>query len=160
MGWMLLALPLALYAVAVHVLRWPGVPKEHLVALFFALATAMPVIVRPSGPRFWIVPAMVAFGALCWLNCIAIARWERARSMDGVAFWTANNFRLALALAITLFAFLLPFQAPLAGACISGAAALLLLDVCRSSLDAVTLRALADAALLTPLLLLPFLPAR
>ena len=43
-GWLLLAIPLAAYVGAVHTFQLRHVPKEPLIALFFGMAVAMPVI--------------------------------------------------------------------------------------------------------------------
>jgi hypothetical protein len=154
-GWLLLAVPLVAYAGAVHLLRRARMPKEHLVAIFFAVATAMPVIVsRPAEP-VRLLGAMAIFGAICWLNCVAIARWERAYDTDSATRWAATHFHITIGAVLGVLALLL-VSVPFAGtAAVMSAFLLLALEYWRP--DALLLRALADAALLTPLVLLPFL---
>ncbi len=157
-GWLLLALPMAGYVAAVHGLRLRRVPKEHLVAVFFAVATAMPVLVSHGVLLPLVAAAMAVFGALCWLNCVAIARWERARDLDAATAWAADHFHAVATAVVGLAALLMPVQPDLAAACILSAGLLLVLE--RLRLQAMLLRALADAALLTPMLWLAFVHAR
>jgi hypothetical protein len=160
MAWVLLALPMAVYAGAVHGLRLPRVPKEHLVGIFFALTVMMPVLASHAASLPQIVAVSVAFGAVCWLNCAAIARWEDSpqQTMDPGTAWATRSFTLA-----TIIVMLLGAACSLEGwhaACIgiavaAGAGLLLLLDRRRTQVGSLDLRSLADAALLTPLLFLP-----
>jgi hypothetical protein len=155
MGWLLLALPLTIYVLAVHVLRLQRVPKEHLVGIFFALATAIPVIVSHTVPTAKLIAAICLFGALCWLNCVAIARWERAQDTDAATAWAATHFGITIAVVMAAIALLLLTVPAIGTACAISAMLLLLLE--RARPNTLLLRALADAALLTPLALLPFL---
>jgi hypothetical protein len=162
MAWILLALPMAVYAGAVHGLRLPRVPKEHLVGIFFALTVMMPVLASHAASLPQIGCVSVAFGAVCWLNCVAIARWEGApeESMDQGTAWATRCFTWA-ALIVSLLGAACLFEGRHAG-CIGivvivSAGLLLLLDRRRTQVDPLDLRSLADAALLTPLLFLPFI---
>jgi len=164
--------------------RW--FPKELIVALIFASATAVPAFARltPTAVHATavatqspaVLPILAAlFGALCWLNCIAIEKWEQfaeldrsARPMpshnhpdqltDHTTRWGQEHLR-AISASITLAAIcaaalLLPsyrFAAELCFAASLSSALLLALD--RAPLSAFHLRIAADAALLTPLLL-------
>lgn len=127
-------------------------------AAFFAVATAMPVaVVAPEGWAF-LLAAAFSFGALCWLNCAAIARWEWTLQEADACTARMGKHLAAAACGVAVCALPLLLQArgvPLACAVITAAGLLLLLDSVRSSLEAVTLRALADAALLTPLIVWP-----
>ncbi len=94
------------------------------------------------------------FGAICLLNCMAIARWEHAEAR-GLPRWTAMQFRAACfgvgLAAVMAAAWLQPVPAL---ACGMSAMLLCLLDAVSEKMEAVALRALVDAVLLTPLLLL------
>ncbi len=159
-AWLLMALPLAAYAAAVHGLRLRRVPKEHLVAIFFALACSAPEWAVAHTAWRVLVPVITMFGAVCWLNCAAIARWEHAPSttMDAVTAWTARYFRAAtLLIAAMATAIALTTQRETGAAIATAALLLLLLDRVRSRLTPLTLRACADAALLLPLAYLPII---
>lgn len=136
-------------------------PRELVVGVVFACACAVPAWPGADDLRSELVALTAVFAALCFLNCGAIHAWERptqerwsrvtllalcvALAAIGVSFTmrTMEGVRLALALL---------------------ASALLLLALDRDQLRAsrktdaglspLALRILADAALLTPLLLL------
>jgi len=157
--------------------RW--FPKETVVAIVFASAVAVPTLSRLStmpeitAESNCLFLAVALFAALCWLNCAAIERWEQdylsSRSpMDRHAPWVSRHFRTALmALAVAAIACSAGFvlASPVAGPrldpiCVAiflSAAILWILDRRRSSLSPMQLRIAADAALLTPLTVLPFL---
>ncbi len=145
-------------------------PKELIVALVFAAGTAVPAWARLGGlSRICGLAVLAAlFAALCWVNCIAIEKWELRDSgpllgwpvADGTARWGQRRLRAlciataALAL-VSAAAFL--YIGQLTGAGVLFAAALssaLFFRLDRSALSAFTLRVTADAVLLTPLLLL------
>jgi len=104
-------------------------PKELAVGLVFAAATAVPAWSRLTGSQLaWLqlpagraalAPGVAVFAALCWLNCVAIERWEnpgrwgnpgiwksaasqlRPPAIHPTTRWTAEHFRpAAFALAI------------------------------------------------------------
>jgi len=154
-------------------------PKEIAVGCFFSAAIFIPTVARASGLHAALLPYAVLFAALCSLNCLFIYAWEhghgrRAQRED----WSANarpahaTTRLALAqlnvlamsvaIAGAALAFFHPIslpqpdQWPIAVACALAEVLLLALDRSRKRLSRVNLRAAADLALLTPLLLLPF----
>jgi hypothetical protein len=58
-------------------LIWRGLPaKEMAIGTLFAAGTVVALLPHlPSGPTFAV--AVLAFAALCSLNCISIAGWER-----------------------------------------------------------------------------------
>ncbi|HEX5233784.1 MAG TPA: hypothetical protein VFW25_00495 [Silvibacterium sp.] len=178
-------------------------PKELIVAVVFAAATAVPAWTRLNSglaPRVILLAIDILFGALCWLNCIAIEKWEQSRLFskpaiiapvrsgpnhntvnmplrsrlnlippahitDGTTRWGQRRLRpicAAVALVALLAAYSIAFvplfqisQLPAIAVC--GAAAIsaaLLFALDYSPLPAHKLRIAADAALLTPILLL------
>jgi hypothetical protein len=144
--------------------------KELAVAAIFAAAVVLPAVRRASHPATLVVPAIL-FTALCWLNCSAIDRWESPdRSSSRARFSRYASGLLAVAAtgcAVATFfttgsmveLLLSPaFARCLIQLCIAvSSLALLMLDIHRESLSPLVLRVAADAALLTPLLVLPFL---
>jgi hypothetical protein len=151
-------------------------PKEIAVGLFFSAAIFIPTVARAPGLRAALEPYAVLFAALCSLNCLFIHAWEHGHGSHAQREdWSANarpahaTTRLALAhlnalamsVAIAGVALALmhphPNQRPIAVACTLAAGLLLALDRNRKRLSRVSQRAAADMALLTPLLLLPFL---
>lgn len=157
-AWLLLAIPLGVYVAVVHVLHLHRVPKEPLVALFFAAATSIPVLVSRGNAGVGLPLAALSFGLVCWLNCAAIDRWEGTlAAADPLTRWMGTHLRAAAWLAALLMApaLLLRGSSAIAVAALAAAACLLQLDGWRTRLHPVTLRALADAALLTPLAVWP-----
>ena len=129
-------------------------PKEFVIALLFAAASALPAwdearrraagMPRPH-PLLLLCPL---FAVLCWLNCIAIEDWEQRRD-GGRLGWLSG-------VAIAVGCLILPDLANhparwLAVAAVLSASLFLLLD--RSRLAAGGRRIAADLALLTPLLI-------
>ncbi len=146
-------------------------PKEIAVGLFFSAAIFIPTIARQPGLSTTLFPAAILFAALCSLNCLFIYAWEHDRPSHLFARPAHLTTRLAvahlaalaiaLALASTCVALLQSTSAqPIPAACALAAVLLLELDRNRHRLAANDLRAAADLALLTPLLLWPFLPLR
>jgi len=137
--------------------------KEAAVAIIFALGCILPAWSSTSNfLRSQLVPAGVLFAVLCWLNCVAIERWE-GRGLVGMRAhpstkWAARHLialliasaSSAAALAIWRHAVGRPTAlAPyLAGAFLLLAA----LEHFRFRLSVDSLRIYADVALLTPLL--------
>jgi hypothetical protein len=131
-------------------------PKEIAVGLFFSAAVFIPAVVRDSGLRLALLPCALLFAALCSLNCFFIDAWEH----EGTRFDSPRLRLLAVAAAIagtTLAIFSRDSSGPIPFACALAAVLLLALDRHRRRLSRTHLRAAADLALLTPLLLLPFL---
>ena len=146
-------------------------PKEIAVGLFFSAAVFIPTVAREPALRLLLAPAAFLLAALCSLNCLFIYKWEHtgaAHTAIGSRTKPAHaTTRLALAhlpaiaalvaiagLTLTLFQ---PTAAPIPAACALSAFLLLALDRNRLCISRLHLRAAADLALLTPLLLLPFL---
>jgi hypothetical protein len=152
-------------------------PKELLVAAIAAAAIAAPAWSRlaPGDVEAAVVLAFLAalFASLCWLNCVAIDKWERPLEIqvralthvtDRTTKWGQQNFRLVSGLiAITaaaaggaLFGITQTVAAEL---CLAGSASAFLLAALDraypdSRVSAFHFRIAADAALLTPVLLI------
>ena len=141
-------------------------PKEIAVGLCFAAATFIPTVARHRDLRLPLLPSALFFAALCSLNCLFIYAWEHedsrtnppAHPITQLALRNLPLLTTLLLLAATLLA-LFDRQAPRAiPSAIAGAATLLLfLHLRRLTISRITLRAAADLALTTPLLLLPLL---
>jgi hypothetical protein len=139
-----------LYFIAVHFAprafkkAWP---KEAAVAILFAVGASLAAWnqVRSLSDA----ATIVLFSCLCWINCIAIQRWEHGQPGG----WAVSIAALAVA-AIALF-LVQPHRPILSGAECASALAFVLLDRERPRFSADALRVLADAALLTPILFLP-----
>ncbi|MHB1856571.1 MAG: hypothetical protein ACYCPM_03975 [Acidobacteriaceae bacterium] len=152
--------------------------KEFFVGFLFSLATAVPTWTRLREDRVALMAAVVTFGAACWLNCVAIQVWEDAEAMReglhtifsegppnpaeirprGLTEFLGNHLA-AFAMAVGVLAFSL--------GCIPAArtawplfaavalSSILFLALIRKTerFSALSLRILADGALLTPLIL-------
>jgi hypothetical protein len=139
-------------------------PKELLVGILFTLACTAPTWTRSTINQFYLLPPILCFIALAWLNCHAIESWESQPN----AYCRSRVFSSALivaALATTAAILSLAlgqhaFAALLIAASLS-AALLALLDRIKSHLTPIALRAAADLVLLTPavLLALKLIPA-
>lgn len=131
-------------------------PKEIAVGLFFSAAVFIPTTVRQPAFRLALLPCALLFAALCGLNCLFISAWEH----EGTRLAPERLPTLAVVIAITGAALAIfdpnsPW--PISFACALATILLLALDHHRHRLSRIHLRAAADLALLTPLLLLPFL---
>ena len=174
----------ALFAVAVayfclvHLCR-PGIerwfPKEAVVGMVFAAAVVVPAWSRLQEHRTSLIAAVTLFALLCWLNCIAIEKWE-CPLRDKTRVLTAGLSHASTRWAQTHFSFVgwcIALLAAIAGirselsagpaamtgvylACILSAVLFLAFD--RSRLSSVQLRIAADAVLLTPLLFVVVMP--
>jgi len=143
-------------------------PKEIAVGIFFAAAIFIPTVARRPDLRAPLLPAAFLFAALCSLNCLFIYAWEHPRPNLSRPAHATTRFALRhlpfLAISIALIAAALVFLAknheapwPIPAACALSSTLLLLLHHRRRNIASITLRAAADLALATPLLLLPFL---
>ena len=64
-----------LYLLVVHRRIAPlRLPKELAVAVLFAAATAVPAWSRVTVGREQLIPAVVFFALLCWINCAGIEK--------------------------------------------------------------------------------------
>lgn len=154
---------LLMYFVAVHLPRLRiRFPRELVVGLMFACACAVPAWSRSAASHVelrWIVPL---FAALCWLNCRAIATWEQ--EVPGRPWIVICAPVLAVGAGLLGLVTSSPGILRLAVAVLASAMLLFALDRDRrrasrrsssdSPLSALALRVLADASLLTPVLLL------
>jgi hypothetical protein len=167
---------LLVHAKGQRVERW--LPKELAVGLLFAAATAVPTWARLTTGRDRLLPAVVLFAALCWLNCVAIESWERGLRVSNAGplhsptphlstQWAAGHLRSVSAF-VALSAALLAANAWLKSspdlsllylASFASAGLFVLLDTAEPRLTSLQLRIAADAALLTPLPLLYFFRA-
>ena len=138
-------------------------PKEIAVGLCFAAAIFIPTVARRPDLRSPLLPFAILFAALCSLNCLFIYAWEhdgshttdRPHAITRLALRNLPLLAVLLTLssaAITLFDHHAPWPVPYAIAL--SAALLLLLHNHRLAIVPITLRAAADLALTTPLLLL------
>jgi hypothetical protein len=158
--------------------------KELFVGFLFSIATAVPTWTRLQEERGLLLVAIFTFGAACWLNCVAIQTWEdgearREGAQDHFAASRAHELddpqgrasRAALtdflgnhltAFAVVTGALALGLTAFPAGRLVwplflaVAASSLVFLALIRRAgrLSALSLRVLADGALLTPLLFL------
>jgi hypothetical protein len=151
-------------------------PKELAVGLVFAAATAVPAWSRLQSGRATLLPAIAIFAALCWLNCVAIERWENLapngnlQSPDAHATtrWTAEHFRLTACSLAAISAILCdveflrsppPNSSSTSAIYLSAAFTAMcfaVIDRRRARFSPIGLRIAADAVLLTPIFLLPF----
>jgi hypothetical protein len=161
--------------------------KELFVGLLFSIATAVPTWTRMHEQRGLLLIAVSIFGAACWLNCVAIQTWEDAEARGGHADGDFAEFGMhplaghqgkrprpgltcilgnhlaAFAIMIAALAVLLaclpvakmlwPLLAAVATSCV-----IFLALIQRSTrFSALSLRILADGALLTPLMFLLYM---
>ena len=162
------------YFILIHAANSPSakrkvahrLPKEIAVGLCFAAATFIHTVARRPDLRLSLLPFALLFATLCSLNCLFIYAWEHegplgstpSHAMTQLALRNLPSLTVLLILAsaaITLFDHQAPWPIPYATAL--AAAVLLLLHHHRPAIAPVTLRASADLALATPLLLLLFL---
>ncbi len=148
-----------LYLFAVHrgVAR---LPKELAVAILFAAATAVPAWSRLSAGKEQLMPAIILFALLCWINCVGIEKWEGGNP-HAITRWASLHLR-PIATIIALFSLAAALLAPSRGlmavylAALLSSGLLFSLDARSTHMSPLRLRIAADAALLTPLALFPF----
>ena len=73
-------------------------PKELAMAILFALGTCLPVYAESPKDGPAMLPPLALFAALCWINAVAIDRWER----DEAVAWLVPVALLASGLALSL----------------------------------------------------------
>jgi hypothetical protein len=154
-------------------LRWP---KEMAVGILFAAATAVPawssLAAQRHLERIELVEVVILFAVLCWVNCVAIEKWESKETQPegrGMGHkphlttrWLGRNLQLAVT-AIATISLAAAFSASTSGitavylAGLLSCGLFLALDLSRLRLSPMSLRIAADAALLSPLALLPIL---
>ncbi len=178
---LLLAAAAGLYLLCVH---WPssrrghslGVIKEVAVALIFAIACVIPAWSRHP-VHLWLVVNGTLFAVLCWLNCVAIEIWEAAPTGCGRALGSHLSTRATrltithcmsgrlqsyclglgiVSLVVTALTATVDQRVAAVAGCIAVSAFLLcILDRCKTRFAPVSVRALADAVLMSPILLVP-----
>ncbi len=173
----ILASLLAGWLILVHVRASPPygtrrLPKELAVGLFFPAAVFIPTVARAPALRTALLLPALLFAGICTLNCLFLYAWEHpgnprrahASTRAALAFLLPLACGLALGCwGVTIVTMLAisrhagtPHTVPLAHpeaislAAALSATALLLLHAFRRRLHPLTLRALADAVLLTP----------
>jgi len=135
----------AVYFALVHssILR---LHKEAAVGVIFALGASLVAWEKVKTPAD--ATTILLFSGLCWMNCIAIQKWE-GEKLD----WSPSIAAIALACAAATL--LYAHRPVLGGAELASAFGFLLLDRVRPRLSADAVRVLADVALLSPVLFLP-----
>jgi len=128
--------------------RW--LPKEMAVASIFALATAVPAWTLAGSQRPALMIEVALFAAVCWLNCVAIGKWEDHAAIHATTRWAGAHLPGIALLVAAAAAVALPLRA--AAAVLVTALVIWGLDAGRDRFTALQLRIAADAALLTPLL--------
>jgi hypothetical protein len=147
----------------IHILpNTTRLPKELAVGPFFAAAVFIPTVARAPQLRASLIVPAVLLALLCALNCLFIYAWEhyvaprpRAHPLTRLALRYLPWLAASTGLASIAAAFTQPHP-QLSAACALATAALLGLHARRHAFDRTTLRAAADLALLTPLLLFGF----
>lgn len=151
-------------------------PKEFAVGVFFPAAVFIPSVARLPGLRLALLPMAGLLAAVCTLNCLFVYAWEHPgegrgalRPMHSTAHattrWAVQHLSLlpgligAMALGVawtTRAPGPLPGRASALGllalACALSSLLLFALDQLHRHLQLLTLRVLADAVLLTPIL--------
>jgi hypothetical protein len=167
--YLILGAILSAYFILIHTTRTPTLkrlPKEIAVGIFFSAATFIPTISRQPHLRLALLPSALLFATLCSLNCLFIYDWEHPTPHSRVTAHLTTHLALRhlilLASAIIITACTLAIldstiPRPLLIAYAISAALLLLLHHQRHTIQPITLRAAADLALATPLLVIPFL---
>jgi prepilin-type N-terminal cleavage/methylation domain-containing protein len=129
--------------------RRPRGLKELSIALVFACGVAIPLITESEVPIPSWFPGAAAFGGLCLLNCLLISRWEDPPAELAPASYLLFGRLITIGAAVAA-------AAPVAGAVSLSMILLVVLDLFRGWMSTRSLRVLADAALLTPLLVMAF----
>ena len=159
------------YFILIHAARGAHrLPKEIAVGICFAAATFIPTVARHPELRLALLAPALLFAMLCSLNCLFIYAWEHpaqhaalvqvhpTHAVTRIALRNLRPITMALVIAsvaLATFDRVAPWPIPLATGV--AAALLLVLNHRRGVILPTTLRAAADLALTTPLLLIPFL---
>jgi hypothetical protein len=136
----------------------PLLSREFLVGSLFTAGCLLPVwsqSVQPASSHLTLsLPAMY-FAALAWLNCHAIGHWESSRNRSRRLRFAGCLVGIGGLLLAATLALVEPRPAALLAAGALSALLLALLERLRHRMTPLALRASADLALLTPLLLIP-----
>ena len=137
-------------------------PKELVPAILFAAATAVPAWSRLGTTRK-LVPGIVLFGLLCWINRVGIEKWEAGGgAFHATTRWAGLHLRpivTIIALVSLASARLAPSTGLIGRSTLRrrfSSGLLFALDARSSRLSPLHLRIAADAALLTPFAFFPF----
>jgi hypothetical protein len=122
--------------------------KEAAVAALFGIGTVLAAWPRLSTASD--VLSIALFSVLCWINCAVIEDWEERRPAGGRVYFLASAIALIAAVCLS------EHRPVLGSAETAGALGLVALDRVRGRLSPEALRVLADAALASPVLFLPF----
>jgi hypothetical protein len=139
---------------------WFRFPKELFVGVLFTLACATPTLTRITGLLapvhvFGLLPAILVFTGLAWLNCHAIESWESQSHLRFAIFLPAVAIAaIAAVTGLTAVARHDSRTALLLTTAALSTTLLALLDRHRQSFTPIALRACADLVLLTPVILL------
>lgn len=151
-----LAAVVALYLAAVHVSRAAGrwLPKTMAVAVIFAVAVSVPAWTLADhltgAGRAALGFKVALFAGVCWLNCVAIKRWEGQSAVHASTRWAGSHLWALAFTAVCIAVLAMPSR--VAMAVLLSALILAGLDAVRGRLSALQLRIAADVALLSPLL--------
>jgi hypothetical protein len=130
--------------------------KEAIVGIIFAIAVAIPA--WTLAPR-QVFASIAGFALLCGLNCLVIETVERLQKDSGASIAVCEGLLLALSAATAALAAFNWFarERPLLICITISALLLFLLCRLRARFVPIAFRVAADAALLTPVLLAPWL---
>jgi hypothetical protein len=142
---LILLVTVGIYFALVHssVLR---MHKEAAAGVLFALGASL--VAWGNVKTTADVMTILLFSGLCWMNCIAIQKWE-GEQLD----WSPSIAAIVVACAAVTLVY--AHRPMLGGAELASAFGFLLLDRVRRRLSADAVRVLADVALLSPVLFLP-----
>jgi hypothetical protein len=118
--------------------------KEAAVGVVFAAGTALPLVAEAAPCALWLA-GVIAFAALCWLNCALISMWEDGCER-GPPLWVVAVAGSGAVVAA------LDAPAPVVFAVSVSVAALVVLHSFRTRVSIRAARVLADVVLLSPLL--------
>jgi hypothetical protein len=127
------------------------VTKELLVGLLFTAGCIAPTIARVTFIGWPCCACFVLFAMLGWINCTAIESWESSRMPSRVRRRTLVLAIISIA-ASGMLAFVSWRLSALACSAAISALQLAMLDRKHATISPLTLRALADVVLLTPLI--------
>ena len=155
---------LAVWFLAVHSnLLGQRLPKEMAVGIFFAAAVFIPTVSRAPALRVMLLPLAILLASVFILNCVFIYAWEHRSPIARLQAHVCTRFAVSHLHAISVALIVMAGSiAPLVGgavpvACSLAVSSLLALDRKRCVLAPTSLRAAADLALLTPLLVALFI---
>lgn len=135
------------YFATIHLLRAKWVldrgGKEAAVGAVFAAGVAVPLIAGAVPLADWF-PGVVAFAALCWLNCALISVWEEG-VVSGPPLWVPGVAGICCLIAAH------GAEPAVAAAVVASASALVAMHLARARVSVRAKRVLADVVLLTPL---------